>query len=191
MSGNPSQSKRRRRPLGWALLCFTLGQVLGQAAGADSLLRFMDGSMLHGDLQQVSLQQGVRWAHPDLAKPVDFRPDNLAWIRFEGARPVQRNNDPTVHIRFTTAMRYSAIWSHSMNNASSFRLGSTSNFPHRATCCSRSRFSHPVSGFCTRTDMDGWRLSREPDAWKYRDGFISEGCVLGRDFELKGSSRGV
>ena len=31
-----------------------LGQALGQAAGGDSLLRFMDGSMLHGDLQQVS-----------------------------------------------------------------------------------------------------------------------------------------
>jgi len=100
MSGKPSQTKRCRRPLTWTLLCFALGQALGQAAGGDSLLRFMDGSMLHGDLQQVSLQQGVRWGHPDLAKPVDFRPDNLAWIRFEGARPVQRNNDPTVHIRF-------------------------------------------------------------------------------------------
>ena len=41
------------------------------------------------------------------------------------------------------------------------------------------------------TSMNGWRLGRDPDAWKYRDGvFISEGVgVLGCDFGLKGSSR--
>ena len=63
-------------------------------------MRFLDGSMLHGELQQVSLGDGVRWARTDLAQPVDFRPDNLAWIRFEGARPVKRPTEPTVHIRF-------------------------------------------------------------------------------------------
>ena len=56
--------------------------------------------MLHGKLQQVRLDTGVRWARGDLTQPVDFRPDNMAWIRFEGARPVERNRDPSVHIRF-------------------------------------------------------------------------------------------
>ena len=101
MSGNPSQLRRWfRRPLWLAAIALGLGQALGQAAGKDDLVRFLDGSMLHGELQQVSLGDGVRWARPDLAKPVDFRPDNLAWIRFEGARPVKRPSEPTVHIRF-------------------------------------------------------------------------------------------
>ena len=41
------------------------------------------------------------------------------------------------------------------------------------------------------TTIEGWKLGRDPKAWKYRDGvFISEGVgVLGRDFGLKGSSR--
>jgi len=82
MNGKPAQPKRWfRRPLGLAAVALCLGQAIGQAAGKDDLVRFLDGSMLHGELQQVSLGDGVRWSRTDLAQPVDFRPDNLAWIR--------------------------------------------------------------------------------------------------------------
>ena len=41
------------------------------------------------------------------------------------------------------------------------------------------------------TTLTGWKLGRDPKAWKYSDGvFISEGVgVIGRDFGLKDSSR--
>ena len=101
MSGKPAQPTRGfRRSIGLAAVALCFAQALGEAAGRDDLVRFLDGSMLHGELQQVSLGDGVRWARTDLAQPVDFQPDNLAWIRFEGARPVKRQSEPTVHIRF-------------------------------------------------------------------------------------------
>ena len=172
MSGNSGHSKRHLRPLGWAVLCFTLGQALGQAAGADSLLRFMDGSMLHGDLQQVSLQQGVRWAHPDLAKPVDFRPDNLAWIRFEGARPVQRNNDPTVHIRFHNGDEVLGNLVALGEERVQFSTWFNEQLSAPRDVLQSLAFLSPGFRILYEgpTSMNGWRLGRDPDAWKYRDG---------------------
>ena len=96
MSGKPAQPTRGfRRSIGLAAVALCFAQTLGEAAGRDDLVRFLDGSMLHGELQQVSLGDGVRWARTDLAQPVDFRPDNLAWIRFEGARPCLLYTSPS------------------------------------------------------------------------------------------------
>ena len=194
MSGNPSQPRRWfRRPLCVAAIMIGLVQGLVQAAGKDDLVRFLDGSMLHGELQQVSLGDGVRWERPDLAKPIDFRPDNLAWIRFEGARPVKRPSEPTVHIRFHNGdevlgnlialdeqrVRFST-WFNEQLSAPRGVLQSLAFLSPGF----RILFEGP-------TTIAGWKLGRDPKAWKYRDGvFISEGVgVLGRDFGLKGSSR--
>ena len=83
------RTKKRKNPglqISLITLFLCLGQTLCHSAGRDSLIRFMDGSMLHGELQQVSLQQGIRWAHTDLANPVDFRPDNFSAERFLGLK---------------------------------------------------------------------------------------------------------
>ncbi|MDC0319108.1 hypothetical protein OAM02_00785, partial [Verrucomicrobia bacterium] len=63
MSGKSAKPKRRFcRFFSLAAVALGLGQALGHAAGKDDLVRFLDGSMLHGELQQVSLGDGVRWS---------------------------------------------------------------------------------------------------------------------------------
>ena len=194
MSDNSVQPSRYFRwVLGVAVVALGVAQALGQAADRDHLVRFLDGSMLHGKLQQVRLDTGVRWARGDLTQPVDFRPDNMAWIRFEGARPVERNRDPSVHIRF-----------HNGDEV----LGNLISLDEQRVQFStwfNGQLSAPRDGLQSLaflspgfrilyegpTTIEGWKLGRDPKAWKYRDGvFISEGVgVLGRDFGLKGSSR--
>jgi len=190
------KTKNRKNPglqISLITLFLSLSQTLCHSAGGDSLIRFMDGSMLHGELQQVSLQQGIRWAHTDLTKPVDFRPDNLAWIRFEGARPVKRNNEPSVHIRF-----------HNGDEVLGNLIGLDEQQVQFSTWFNEQLFAPRdvlrslaflSPGFRILyegpTSINGWQIGRDPKAWKYRDGvLISEGVgVLGRDFDLSGSSR--
>ena len=174
-------------------LFFCYGQKICHSANWDSLIRFMDGSMLHGELQQVNLQEGIRWSHPDLMRPVDFRPDNLAWIRFEGALPVQRSNEPSVKIRFQNGDEVlgNLIGLDEKNVKFSTWFNEQLSAPRDVL----QSLSFLSPGFRILyegpTSMNGWRLGRDPKAWKYRDGvFISEGVgVLGRDFGLSGSSR--
>lgn len=179
------------RLLGIAVALF--GQVLGQASDRDDLVRFLDGSMLHGKLQQVNLDAGVRWARGDLAKPVDFRPDNLAWIRFEGARPVQRQREPSVHIRFHNGDE--VLGNLISVDEQRVQFSTWFNEQMSAPRAGLQSLAFLSPGFSILyegpTTLDGWKLGRDPKAWTYRDGvFISEGVgVLGRDFGLKGSSR--
>ena len=194
MSGNPAQPTRRfRRALGLAAIALGLGQALGQAAGGDDLVRFLDGSMLHGELQQVRLDTGVRWARADLTQPVDFRPDNMAWIRFEGARPVERQREPSVHIRFHNGDE--VLGNLIALDERRVRFSTWFNEQLSAPRDGLQSLAFLSPGFRILyegpTTLDGWKLGRDPKAWKYRDGvFISEGVgVLGRDFGLKGSSR--
>ncbi|MBC8245769.1 MAG: hypothetical protein H8E20_15435 [Verrucomicrobia bacterium] len=194
MNGNPAQPTRRfRRALGLAAIALGLGQPLGQAAGGDDLVRFLDGSMLHGELQQVRLDTGVRWARTDLTQPVDFRPDNMAWIRFEGARPVERQREPSVHIRFHNGDE--VLGNLIALDEQRVRFSTWFNEQLSAPRDGLQSLAFLSPGFRILyegpTTLDGWKLGRDPKAWKYRDGvFISEGVgVLGRDFGLKGSSR--
>ena len=144
--------------------------------------------MLHGELQQVNLQEGIRWSHPDLMRPVDFRPDNLAWIRFEGALPVQRSNEPSVNIRFQNGDEVlgNLIGLDEKNVKFSTWFNEQLSAPRDVL----QSLSFLSPGFRILyegpTSMNGWRLGRDPKAWKYRDGvFISEGVgVLGRDFGM-------
>lgn len=172
-----------------------LGIAVSVQAGATDrdLLRFLDGSMLHGRLEEVGLESGVRWKHPDAANAVDFKPDNLAWIRFEGTRPVERRNDPTCHIRFRNGDEVLGR----MLSLSEAAVEFSTWFGNRLSAPRESlrslAFLSP--GFRIIYEgpigLEGWKRGRDPNAWKYQDGiFISTGVgVLGRDFQFRGSSR--
>ena len=194
MSGKSAKPKRRFcRFFSLAAVALGLGQVLGHAAGKDDLVRFLDGSMLHGELQQVSLGDGVRWSRADLAKPVDFQPDNLAWIRFEGARPVKRPTEPTVHIRFHNGDEVLGNLIALDEQRVQFSTWFNEQLSAPRDVLQSLAFLSPGFRilFEGPTTLTGWKLGRDPKAWKYSDGvFISEGVgVIGRDFGLKDSSR--
>jgi hypothetical protein len=47
----------------------------------DSLL-FRNGDLLYGKLLAVDPASSVRWQHPDVARPIEFKPDSVAQIDF-------------------------------------------------------------------------------------------------------------
>src|SRR6185369_9022534 len=69
------------------------------AAGSE-VLQFIDGSMLHGKLRSMSPTQGIGWEYPAAKELIEFKPANVAWIRFEKPKPVPSQDKPTCRLRF-------------------------------------------------------------------------------------------
>jgi len=63
--------------------------------GLDDLLQLFDGSSLHGRLRSMTTETGLRWQHPEARAPIDFRPTNVAWIRFDESEPAAPHSRPT------------------------------------------------------------------------------------------------
>src|SRR5665213_2454237 len=73
-----------------------LGLVL--SAAAEDLLRFVDGSSLHGELQHMDPQHGLRWEDPNAKNPIDLAPAHVDSIRFAHAGSLTLA--PTCHLHF-------------------------------------------------------------------------------------------
>ena len=70
------------------------------ASASADLLQFMDGSFLHGRLRSMSAGRSVGWEYPDVSGSIEFRPTNIAWIRFEKAKTVSAQSQPSCRFRF-------------------------------------------------------------------------------------------
>jgi hypothetical protein len=156
------------------------------------LLQFIDGSALHGRLRFMNATQGVGWEHSDAKGVIDFRPTNLAWIRFEKPKQVTTPSKPTCRFRFKNGDEVfgnlTTIDQDSLGLESWF--GGALRTPRSAlqsiTFLSKG-YSILYEG---PTSAEGWVHGRQPRNWDYRDGaFVASGAgTLGRDFHLSGSS---
>src|SRR4051794_19177091 len=70
------------------------------AGPPSDVLQFVDGSLLHGRLQSMAAGSEVGWENPEAKAPIQFRPTNLAWIRFEKPVAVTSQAKPTCRLRF-------------------------------------------------------------------------------------------
>ncbi len=64
------------------ICCFSLTASVNSAeepASSQAVL-FRNGDALHGNVQSLTPGKELRWIHPDVAKPIVFRTDNLAQI---------------------------------------------------------------------------------------------------------------
>lgn len=196
-------ARRWRAPvsvLAWAALtiCLSAAEVTSthQAPslrpGSSDFLQFLDGSSLHGKLSAIDPSQGIAWEHPDAKAPIRFKPDNLAWIRFEKPTPINLRNQPGCRFRFNNGDELFG------NLASIDRehleleawFGGSLRTPRHAlqsiTFLSKGYsilYEGPTSG-------EGWVHGKTPRNWEYRDGtFVASGAgTLGRDLKLSGSS---
>jgi hypothetical protein len=155
------------------------------------LLQFLDGSVLHGHLQSMSASQGVGWQNPEAKGVIDFKPANIAWIRFEKPKPISPPTAPTCRFRFNNGDevfgKLTSIDSENLGLETWF--GGALQTPRSAlqsiTFLSKG-YSILYEG---PTSEEGWVHGRQPRSWEYRDGaFVATGAgTVGRDFKLNGS----
>jgi hypothetical protein len=162
------------------------------AVEANSLLQFLDGSSLHGQLRSIDLNGGIEWVHPGAINPIRFRPDNLAWIRFEKPRAINSLGQPTCRFRFNNGDEVfgslSSIDSEKVELETWF--GGTLQAPREALQSATFLSKGYAILYEGPTSFDGWVQSRSQQVWEYRDGALtaSRAGTLGRDVKLSGSA---
>ncbi|MHC1766030.1 MAG: hypothetical protein AB9869_17305 [Verrucomicrobiia bacterium] len=152
------------------------------------LLQFADGSALHGQLQSMTTASGVGWKHPDVKSLIEFRPTNIAWIRFAKPTPVSAASEASCRFRFhngdevfgrLSSMRDDRLELDSWFNGA---LETSREMLQSVTFLSKG-FTILYEG---PSGPEGWIHGKTARAWEYRDGaLIATGAgTLGRDFGL-------
>lgn len=152
------------------------------------LLRFADGSELHGEFKGIDADQAVVWAHRDSAQPLKFQAGNLDLIRFAETKSV--TNSSKCRIRFLNGDEIPADitslgWERIAVNT---WFGGAAEIPRSAIQSITFLPASFSSGYEGPFSNRGWSLS-PPEAWRYRDGvWRSRGFgALGYDMHLTGS----
>lgn len=155
-------------------------------------LQFLDGGILHGLLEAVSTDAGVRWQHPSARQPIEFGPTNLAWIGFENTTPIALPSKPTCRFRFNNGDELFGNLAAMDMEKLEFEtwFGGNLRTP-RSALQSIVFFPQGVSILYEGpTSLEGWSVSKGTNTWRYRDGaFLANGTgTLGRDLKLQGSA---
>jgi len=177
--------------MGAILAVFSTWQAAALDTQANDVLRFTDGSVLHGRLLQLDAEHGLKWKHPDATAAVDFLPLHVDSVRF--AHPSVLKLSPTCHVRFA-------------NGDDLFgSLGALDGDHVELTTWFGDKLNVPRTGVQSVTflsknftmlyegpyDSEGWITppSNGAGGWHFRDGgFSATGPgLMGRDLGLKGS----
>ena len=178
-------------PILAAALLATPALPAAESTNRAALLQFQDGSSLHGTLESILAEEGLKWQHPAALQPLQFRLTNLASVRFEQVAPA---------VPFEGSSRFQ------FRNGDEFVGNLQAIQDGRATIQSwfGESLQAPVGAissvsFSARgyrllyegpNGVDEWTTGPNPRSWEYKDGaFIANGAdLLGRDFGLSGSS---
>jgi hypothetical protein len=157
-----------------------------------SLLEFVDGSILHGQLERMDMEHGLSWIYPEAKSPIHFQPSHIDFIRFAHAEKVSLV--PTCHLHFVNGDDLFGSISNLESGRLSFHtwFGGAMSVPREAvrtiTFLSRGyrmAYEGPY-------DESGWIMGNNnaPQCWTYQDGsFIGSGSgTLARDLALTNSS---
>lgn len=157
-----------------------------------TLLQFLDGSSLHGQLGSIEMPNRVSWSHPAAASVIRFRPTNLASIKFDNNGPPPSNSSATCHFRFANGDEIYGKIASLAGSELAFETWFGSGLKAPQTSLRSLTFSS--KGFNTLYEgpkgIEGWNLGKGPRPWKYQDGaFVSTGAeILGRNLNLSPSS---
>lgn len=158
-------------------------------APTEDLIRFLDGSQLHGKLEAIEPGRKIRWFSSDAGKEVQFSMENLDRIRF--AQPKPMSSKPQCRIKLANedeisggiaAMDWERLridtWFAGAVSVARSNVQSIVFLPKDFSVV----FEGPVNGV-------GWAATPQ-DAWDFRDGvFVSRGSgLLTTDAQLAGST---
>ncbi len=156
------------------------------------VIEFVDGSMLHGQLRQMDVDNGLAWENPHAVKPIHFQPGHIDFIRFAQADAV--NAAPTCHLQFANGDDlFGSIKSLDADGLGlSTWFGGTMTIPRSAIRGITFLSSNYTILYEGPYDAGGWILgiANMPQSWTYHDGwFTSQGTgTLGRELSLTNSS---
>ncbi len=184
------------------LLCFAFLQViLASDATIDSpenstVLEFLDGSALHGTLRAIDSKKGLRWEYDGAKQPLEFKPENLAWLRFPRTTPHATNSDATCQFQFANGDEFFGKLLALNESELELQTWFGGKFKTPRTMARSIRFFPKGAGTIYEgpTGMEGWQLGKNPNSassWQYRDGaFLGNSPgTLGRDLNLPDASR--
>lgn len=157
-----------------------------------SVLQFVDGELLHGQIEGMDQEKGLSWSDPQAQSSIHFQPDHLDFIRF--ARADQVSVVPTCHLRFVNGDDLFGSISNLEGGQFSFRtwFGGTMRIPREAVRSINFLARGYRIAYEGPYDAAGWVIGNNnaPQSWVYRDGsFIGAGSgTLGRDMGVTNSS---
>ncbi|MEO5803623.1 MAG: hypothetical protein ABIR24_08835 [Verrucomicrobiota bacterium] len=163
---------------------------------ASELLEFLDGSTLHGRLRAIDSDKGLRWEHPAAKQPIDFKPENIAWIRFPNANEsAVPSSEPSCKFQFVNGDEFFGNFISLNENELELQTWFGGKFKTPRAMVRSIRFfpkgATPI--YEGPTSLAGWNAGAPPNpqAWKYEDGaFIASGAgTIGRDLKLPDASR--
>lgn len=156
------------------------------------VVEFIDGSMLHGKLQQMDVAHGLAWDNPNAKSPIHFQPNHIDFIRFERADTV--NLSPACHLRFANGDDvFGAITSLDTNQLGlSTWFGGTITIPRSAIRGITFLSKNYAILYEGPYDASGWvfGIANMPQSWSYHDGWFTSQAtgILGRQLALTNSS---
>ncbi|HEV8543022.1 MAG TPA: hypothetical protein VGR78_11570 [Verrucomicrobiae bacterium] len=162
------------------------------AAGRTGILQFLDNSSLHGVLSQIDETNGLKWAYPGAKTPLQFSLSNVASLRFEKAEPAPHAFTAACRFHFRNGDELIGNIREIKEEKLHFQSWFGDNVEASIDSLSAIMFSSKGYNLLYEgpTSLDGWRTTRSPKSWEYKDGaFIANGAdQLGRDFALSGSA---
>ncbi len=159
-------------------------------------LELLDGSVLHGRLGAIDSGKGLRWEYPDAKTPIDFKPENLAWVHFAITNKGEvSGSNTTCQIRFANGDeslgKLVALNENEVEMQTWF--GGTLKTPRSALRSLRFIPNGSLTVYEGPTSLQEWQLGKNqnPQAWQFSDGALIANAVgtVGRDMHLPASSR--
>lgn len=181
----------------FAILCALALAGSPRAADAtnevrEGLLQLADGSSLHGGLESIGRESGLKWEHPAAAEPLQFRLANIEGIRFEHANAPEEAFEPSSRFYFKNGDEIIGKLQ-SIENGSA-TIESWFGESLRAPVGMLESITFSAKGYKLLYEgpdgPEGWKIGRNQRSWEYKDGeFIANGAdLLGRDFGIQQSS---
>lgn len=167
------------------------GATIVPPSDEGDLLQFVDGSLLHGGLNQMDTTSGLRWESPAAKNPIDLLPTRVDMIRFAHATSVTLA--PTSRLRLANGDDLLGMVVSLDNERLGFGtwFGKALSIPRAAVQSITFLSSNYSVIYEGPSEIDGWVMgSHNPESWTLHDGAFISGSPgpLGRDFKLTGSS---
>ncbi len=162
-----------------------------QRSSFEQIMELLDGSYLHGEIQNLTASDGLDWQHPLATSPVRFDLNNLSRIRLNATSGITHQIQPECRFEFTNGdLVYGNL----------IRLGQEEVtlktwFGGEMTTGRDAvkRIAFLKSGYKVLYEgpngIDDWILGQGQNGWTYADGKlrIKNRGVLGRNFQLADS----
>jgi hypothetical protein len=159
-------------------------------------IELLDGSTLHGELREIDANTGLIWKNTEAKEPIQFKPDNLAWVRFpHSEKIIGSNSQASCQFRFVNGDEFFGNLLSLNENELELQTWFGGKFKTPRAMVRSIRFFAKGEGTIYEgpTSLEGWRVGKNPIAqpWEYRDGaFIGNSPnSIGRDLHLPDASR--